>query len=148
MRERRDRHEQRDDERHAGNDDRAQVAVGPAAQGLPDRNRERAEERSRERGVEDCGHVLDSSRGRPVDAHGADHRRSHGATARVRRALIGGCALGFATGWNISNTGAIATQLSHRYGVGLATIGLFTTALFTTHLVAGPKATEPKPEPV
>jgi len=54
----------------------------------------------------------------------------------VRRALIGGCALGFATGWNISNTGAIATQLSHRYGVGLATIGLFTTALFTTHLIA------------
>src|SRR5256886_9533269 len=53
----------------------------------------------------------------------------------VRRALISGCALGLATGWNISNTGAIATQLSHRYGVGLATIGLFTTALFTTHLL-------------
>ena len=35
-----------------------------------------------------------------------------------------------------ANTGAIATQLSHRYGVGLATIGLFTTALFTTHLLA------------
>jgi MFS family permease len=55
---------------------------------------------------------------------------------RVKRALVGGCALGLATGWNISNTGAIATQLSHRYGVGLATIGLFTTALFATHLVA------------
>jgi MFS family permease len=54
----------------------------------------------------------------------------------VRRALLGGCALGLATGWNISNTGAIATQLSHAYGVGLATIGLFTTALFTTHLIA------------
>jgi len=54
----------------------------------------------------------------------------------VKRALVGGCALGLATGWNISNTGAIATQLSHRYGVGLATIGLFTTALFATHLVA------------
>jgi MFS transporter, NNP family, nitrate/nitrite transporter len=52
----------------------------------------------------------------------------------VNRALVGGCALGLATGWNISNTGAIAVQLSHRYGVGLATIGLFTTALFTTHL--------------
>jgi MFS family permease len=54
----------------------------------------------------------------------------------VKRALVGGCALALATGWNISNTGAIATQLSHRYGVGLATIGLFTTALFSTHLVA------------
>jgi MFS family permease len=54
----------------------------------------------------------------------------------VRRALVGGCALGLATGWNVSNTGAIATQLSHRYGVGLATVGLFTTALFATHLVA------------
>jgi MFS family permease len=54
----------------------------------------------------------------------------------VRRALLGGCALGLATGWNITNTGAIATQLSHAYGVGLATIGLFTTALFTTHLIA------------
>jgi MFS family permease len=52
----------------------------------------------------------------------------------LRRALLGGCALGLATGWNISNTGAIAVQLSHRYGVGLATIGLFTTALFATHL--------------
>jgi MFS family permease len=52
----------------------------------------------------------------------------------VRRALLGGCALGLATGWNISNTGAVATQLSHTYGVGLATVGLFTTALFVTHL--------------
>ena len=54
----------------------------------------------------------------------------------MRRALLGGCALGLATGWNISNTGAIATQLAHAYGVGLATVGLFTTALFTTHLIA------------
>jgi len=52
----------------------------------------------------------------------------------VKRSLLGGCALGLATGWNISNTGAIAVQLSHRYGIGLATVGLFTTALFTTHL--------------
>ena len=52
----------------------------------------------------------------------------------MRRALLGGCSLGLATGWNISNTGAIAQSLSHRYGVGLATVGLFTTALFVTHL--------------
>ena len=54
----------------------------------------------------------------------------------MTRALLGACALGLATGWNISNTGAIATQLSHSYGIGLATVGLFTTALFTTHLLA------------
>jgi len=53
-----------------------------------------------------------------------------------RRAIVGGCALGLATGWNVSNTGAVATQLADRYGVGLATVGLFTTALFTTHLLA------------
>jgi MFS family permease len=53
----------------------------------------------------------------------------------VRRALVGGCALGLATGWNISNTGAVATQLADSYGIGLATVGLFTTALFATHLV-------------
>ena len=50
-----------------------------------------------------------------------------------RRAVLGGCALGFATGWNIANTGSVASQLSAAYGVGLAAIGLFTTALFITH---------------
>src|SRR5262249_38604330 len=103
---------------------------GGATERLADGDGERAEERARERRIEDGGHVLRSGDGRPVDAHAADHR------ARVRRALVGGGALGLATGWNISNTGAIATQLSHAYGVGLATIGLFTTALFTTHLIA------------
>jgi len=53
----------------------------------------------------------------------------------VRRAVVGGCALGLATGWNIANTGAIATPLAESYGVGLATVGLFTTALFATHIV-------------
>jgi nitrate/nitrite transporter NarK len=52
----------------------------------------------------------------------------------LTRALVGGCALGFAAGWNIANTGAVATQLSHAYGVGLSVIGLFTTALFATHI--------------
>ena len=51
----------------------------------------------------------------------------------IRRAVIGGCALGFATGWNIANTGSVAGQLAGAYGVGLAAIGLFTTALFITH---------------
>jgi MFS family permease len=48
--------------------------------------------------------------------------------------VVGGCALGLSTGWNIANTGAIATPLAERYGVGLATVGLFTTALFATHV--------------
>ena len=43
--------------------------------------------------------------------------------------------LGFETGWNISNTGAVAEPLASAYGVGLATVGLFTTAVFVVHLV-------------
>jgi MFS family permease len=53
----------------------------------------------------------------------------------VRLAVAGGCAAGFASGWNISNTGAVAQQLGKTYDVSLATIGLFTTALFVMHLV-------------
>ena len=63
----------------------------------------------------------------------------------MRRSLLGGCALGLASGWNISNIGAIAQQLAHRYGVGLAAIGLFTTALFVTHFgmqIPGGKASD------
>jgi MFS transporter, NNP family, nitrate/nitrite transporter len=53
----------------------------------------------------------------------------------VRLAVVGGCAAGLASGWNISNTGAIAQQLGRSYDVSLATVGLFTTALFVTHLL-------------
>jgi MFS family permease len=53
----------------------------------------------------------------------------------VRLAVAGGCAAGLASGWNISNTGAVASPLAGAYGVGLATVGLFTTALFVTHLL-------------
>lgn len=53
----------------------------------------------------------------------------------VRLAVAGGCAAGFASGWNISNTGAVAQQLGKAYGVSLATVGLFTTTLFVMHLV-------------
>jgi MFS family permease len=52
----------------------------------------------------------------------------------VRLAVLGGCALGFAAGWNVANTGAVAQELADRYDVGLAVVGLFTTALFLTHL--------------
>lgn len=53
----------------------------------------------------------------------------------MRRAVVGGCALGLATGWNVSNLGAIPSELADAYGVGLPTVGLFTTALFATHLL-------------
>jgi MFS family permease len=53
----------------------------------------------------------------------------------VRLAVAGGCAAGLASGWNVGNIGAVATQLATSYGVGLATVGLFTTALFLTHLL-------------
>jgi MFS family permease len=53
---------------------------------------------------------------------------------RAQRAVLGGCALGLATGWNVANTGAVAQALANTYDIGLATVGLFTTALFVTHL--------------
>ncbi len=52
----------------------------------------------------------------------------------MRRAVLGGCALGLATGWNVSNLGAAPSHLARSYGVSLAVVGLFTTALFLTHL--------------
>ena len=63
----------------------------------------------------------------------------------MRRALVGACALGLASGWNISNVGAVAQQVAHRYDVGLATVGLFTTALFVAHMamqIPGGKAAD------
>lgn len=51
------------------------------------------------------------------------------------RAVTAGSAVGFAAGWNIADTGAIADELTGDYGVGLPMIGLFTTALFVTHML-------------
>jgi MFS family permease len=65
--------------------------------------------------------------------------------SRTRRAVLGGCALGLATGWNVANIGAVAQPLATAYGIGLATVGLFTTALFVTHLalqIPGGKASD------
>ena len=53
----------------------------------------------------------------------------------MKRAVLGACALGLATGWQIANIGAVAEPLAREYGVGLATVGLFTTALFAVHFV-------------
>jgi len=52
----------------------------------------------------------------------------------VRRAVLGGCAVGLSTGWNVANIGAIPSHLAEAYDVSLAVVGLFTTALFITHL--------------
>lgn len=49
------------------------------------------------------------------------------------RATVGGCALGLAIGWNVSDVGAIADTVADDYGVSLTTVGLFTTALFLVH---------------
>jgi MFS family permease len=48
---------------------------------------------------------------------------------------VGGIGVGVAVGWNIAVLGPIATQLSHRYGVGLTTVGLFVTVQFVVHMV-------------
>lgn len=50
-----------------------------------------------------------------------------------RLALVGGLAPAISAGWNVANTGSVATTLSHAYGVSLGVVGLFTTALFLTH---------------
>lgn len=51
------------------------------------------------------------------------------------RALAGGCAVGFAAGWNIADTGAVAEELATAYDSSLGVIGLFTAALFLVHLL-------------
>ena len=56
--------------------------------------------------------------------------------ARSRVALVAGLAVGGCLTWNVSNVGAVADPLSHRYGTSLAVIGLLTTTLFVSHLVA------------
>ena len=48
---------------------------------------------------------------------------------------VGGIGVGVAVGWNLAILGPIATQLSHAYGVGLATIGLFVTVQFVAHML-------------
>ena len=52
------------------------------------------------------------------------------------RAVAGGLALGFAVGWNVANTGAVAGPLSDAYDVPIAAVGLLTTALFVTHFAS------------
>lgn len=49
------------------------------------------------------------------------------------RAALGAFALAFTPGFNVANVGAVADQVAHAYGIGLAVVGLFTTGLFVTH---------------
>jgi MFS family permease len=49
------------------------------------------------------------------------------------RAALGGFALAFTPGFNVANVGAVADQVAHAYGIGLAVVGLFTTGLFVSH---------------
>ena len=51
------------------------------------------------------------------------------------RAVAGGSAVGFAAGWNIADTGAVAEGLSDAYGTSLGVIGLFTAVLFLVHML-------------
>jgi len=48
-------------------------------------------------------------------------------------ATVGGCALGLAVGWNVSDVGAIADTVADEYGVSLTTVGFATTVLFVVH---------------
>jgi MFS family permease len=49
------------------------------------------------------------------------------------RAAAGGLAPAVSAGWNLANTGAVASGLASAYGVSLAVVGLFTTGLLVTH---------------
>jgi len=49
------------------------------------------------------------------------------------RSALGGGALAFTAGFNVSNVGAVADRVAVSYGIGLAVVGLFTTGLFVTH---------------
>lgn len=53
----------------------------------------------------------------------------------MKRAILAGCFVALASGWNTANIGPLAEPLARSYGVGLAAVGLFTTALFTTHFL-------------
>jgi MFS family permease len=52
---------------------------------------------------------------------------------RAREGVITGCLLGLASGWNVGNVGAVASDLADAYAVSLVVIGLFTTALYVSH---------------
>ena len=100
-----------------GDHEGPRLGIGAAHQAGAHGQGEDAEERARSTAKKTATTVLGSHRGRAGRAHRADPlrdaRRRGSTTGRCRltsttRAVIGGCALGFATGWNIANTGAVA----------------------------------------
>jgi MFS family permease len=115
---------ERDRERQHRDDDGADLRVTTTTESSPNRDGEQSETETGENTEEDREHG-------GLGSHGA--RTARGVT--VRLAVAGGCAAGLASGWNISNTGAVAQQLATAYGVSLATVGLFTTTLFVMHLL-------------
>ena len=130
------RHEKRDEcsdeeggrRHHDASEDRIAATEEAGAHG----HGHRAEERAREEPEEDGIHLILYAPTRVGD-HDAHHRR-HGSRV-IARAVAGASAVGFAAGWNIADTGAVADELAGSYGVGLATVGLFTTVLFVAHLL-------------
>src|SRR3954471_3039438 len=59
-----------------------------------------------------------------------DRTGAETSAPRAGRAIGAAVAMGVAIGWNSANTGSVADNLAHAYGVSLGEIGLLTTALF------------------
>src|SRR5215468_9657271 len=96
------RRDQRDEERGGKNDDRPHLGVAAPDEAGANGDCKEAEADSGEHTEQDSEHGLGSQNG--------------GATGvNVRLAVVGGCAAGLASGWNISNTGAVAQQLGKAY---------------------------------
>jgi MFS family permease len=51
----------------------------------------------------------------------------------ARRGAVAAGVLSVATGWNLTNVGAIASTMADAYETSLVMVGLFTTAVFVTH---------------
>ncbi len=100
------------------------------ASGSPPRCESRADGDGEEAEADPCEHS-EEDREHVLGSHDARLPRR----VNVRLAVAGGCAAGLASGWNVANTGAVASQLAKSYGVSLAVVGVFTTALFLTHLL-------------
>jgi MFS family permease len=61
-----------------------------------------------------------------------NHAGAHSGRAQLL-CIAAGCAVGFATGWNAANVGAVAPALAHDYGTSMAVIGLFTGGFYLAH---------------
>jgi MFS family permease len=81
----------------------------------------------------DAGRPERGARARPVQDRRAD-RFTGGTPAGARnRGVVVACVVVLVSAWNITNIGAVASEVAHAYGVSLATVGLLTAALVLTH---------------